>query len=285
MAARGLPLGEKYAVVLIECLTSSKSETRSAALSLLNASVVHGVVSLESIKKATERLKPALQRSVGSLIAKMTKGTSATSHPEGERLTPVKPISSENGDRVRSRVLLPTATTQNRGRRNEELAVPAPVDFATHPLIPHSSKHVEGSTRSITWPEYPEEPHGSVLENLKRFWAPFLPPATVSILFPSSGIKKQDDAKGGIEALARALSMDRATGGGAIAEQLDLVFKWVTFVLCSKESTTGLHDILSLLKDIFSFMLYINREFTDAEALETIPFLLDKASSAKVRLI
>ena len=290
VAARGRPLGELYAVVLIECLTSSKSETRSAALSLLDVSVEHGAISIESIKKATERLKPALQRSVGPLIAKMAKSALAPSQPE-ENNTALKNSSAsrESDQRLRSKANLMALAPPSLRRRNELTAsASAPADNMVdsqqrHPLILSSGKHAAGFTRSIIWSEYPEEPHGSILGNLKRFWAPFLPPATVSALFPVSGIKKQDDAKSGIETLSRALLIDRATGSNALEEQLDLVLKWITCVLCSKESTTGLYDILSFIKDMFGYMLEINREFSDGEAVETIPFLLDRASSAKVQ--
>ena len=137
-------------------------------------------------------------------------------------------------------------------------------------------------TRSIIWTEYPEEPHGSVVENLKRSWTPLLPQSTVSTLFPSSGIRKQDDAKAGIEVISRALSIDRKNGGTACLEQLDVIMKWIMFALCSKESTTGLVDILALLKDFLEFLLQSQRELSDGEALETAPFLIDKASGAKV---
>jgi len=59
--------------------------------------------------------------------------------------------------------------------------------------------------------------------------------------------------------------------------------KWSIFALCSKETTTGLQDILALIKDILQYMIEIKREFTDSEAVESIPFILEKASMAKVR--
>lgn len=291
-AARGQSLGEKYAVFVIECLTSSKSETRSAASSLLETSVENGVVSSESIKKATGRLKPALQRSVGSLTAKFVNNAPGPLQTETEsnhkRTTTLaerdQTVSHGRGQRLASKAQLSTPNTGTPRRRKEERAISTrPSTPPKHPLIPSSGKPLVGSSRSIIWPDYPEEPHGSVLENLKRFWAPFLPPATVSALFPSSGIKKQDDAKSGIEMLTRALSVDRSSGSTAVGEQLDLILKWLTFSLCSKESTTGLQDILLLLKDVLAYLLEIHRQLSDSESLETIPFLLDKVSSAKVR--
>ena len=98
VSSRGQPLGEKYAVVIIEYLTSSKSETRAAASSLLSTSIENGIVSLESIRKATERLKPAKQRSVGPLIAKISKCVPAASQPGKENLSvDILPDSRKSG--------------------------------------------------------------------------------------------------------------------------------------------------------------------------------------------
>ena len=66
-------VGEKYATSLVECLTSSKSETRSAASSLLEASLSKNVIGIDTIKKMTARLKPADQRTVAPLISKSAK--------------------------------------------------------------------------------------------------------------------------------------------------------------------------------------------------------------------
>jgi hypothetical protein len=280
VAARGQPLGEKYAVVLVECLTSSKSETRAAALSLLEASVENGVVNFESVRKASGRLKPAVQRTVGPLIAKIAKQTPSNMSIEKEPV-PEKALAESQDNVVGREMRFPRAGKTMLAKVEHPSSIdPVP----KHPLLLTSGKHLADSTiRSIIWPEYPEEPTGSILDNLKRFWSPYLPPATTQALFPSSGIRKQDDAKNGIDLLSKALVIDRTTGSTAVNEQLDLVLKWVCFVLCSKESTTGLLEILSLLKNILQFMGESRREFSDSEALESVPLILDKVSGAKVR--
>ena len=73
VATKGQSFGEKFAALIIECLTSSKTETRSAAQALLETSFENEVVSLESIVKAQGRLKPAKQRSVAPMVAKLSK--------------------------------------------------------------------------------------------------------------------------------------------------------------------------------------------------------------------
>ena len=182
VAARGQSLGEKYAVVVIECLTSSKSETRSAALSLLGTSVENGIVSVESIKKATEKLKPALQRSVGPLVAKMAKNAPAPSQPEKENLPSrekfeavrAEPVSSENGQRLSRKAQIQTANIQTSRRRKEGPA-PASPDRTPpkHPLIPRSGKHVAGSQEVSYGRSTPKSHAGPLLKISNGSGPPF----------------------------------------------------------------------------------------------------------------
>ena len=66
----GKLLGQQFAAVIVLCLTSSKTETRAAATSLLEAAIENDVITQEGTRKATETLKPANQRTVAPLIAK-----------------------------------------------------------------------------------------------------------------------------------------------------------------------------------------------------------------------
>ena len=265
--------------------------------SLLNTSVENGIISMESIRKATERLKPAKQRSLGPLIAKISKSDPEASQPGKENLMTEKAparnkddsTSRNHGPRIKDtrkaqeqQTRSPERKSRGRVSISEEPEAASPADSKHHPLVLRSRKRVARSTRSVIWTEYPEEPHGAILEDLKRYWAPVLPPATVSAFFPTGGIKQQDDAKSGCKILARALSADRSSGSTVVEEQLDLILKWITFALYSKETTTGLPDILSVLIDLLTYLMEINRELSDAEALETVPFLLEKVSGAKV---
>lgn len=297
-STRGQGLGEKYSVVIVTCLTSSKSETRLAASALLATSIENGSIGRESIRKATEKLKPALQRSVGPLIAKIMQNAPTLPQNGKENLNASESGQSRSIDqRSETRMTqrapdpLPNQKISSPDRRtlrsspgivSEDTSSPG---STRHPLISYTGKRYVKSARTVIWTEYPKEPQGSILEDLKRFWTPFLPPTTSSILFPSSGIKKQDDAYEGCKLLSRALALDRADGGQAVEEQLDLIMKWVTYALCSKETTTAFPEVLALFIDILKFMLEIGREFSDIEALETIPFWLEKSSSAKVCIL
>jgi hypothetical protein len=139
---------------------------------------------------------------------------------------------------------------------------------------------------SFAWLEYPEEPNGvTQFTGLKQSWSSILPPASAAALFPVSGIKKQDDALGGCDLISRAIEMDKADGGDATETQLEFILKWLAFVLCCKEATVGLQALLRTVKDLLTLLLERQRQLSDAEALVIIPFLLEKASNAKVRIL
>ena len=123
--------------------------------------------------------------------------------------------------------------------------------------------------------------HLAHFSNLKKYWST-LPPTSSSALFPNSGIKKQDDAMKGCDVIASAVLIDRSGDTDAVENQLDPIQKWIVFVLCSKESTVGLQSLVGMIKSLFSFLLDIKHELTDSESLVLLPFLLEKASTAKV---
>lgn len=328
VVARGQSLGEKAAQAFVKCLTSSKSETRSKAETLLTICVkVRGttalntrvlamwllfslaansllgcqnaILSLDRIRGSTERMKPAQQRSVGPILAKLSRAVPSPGEKENMPDTAVhtkeavrQPSkSSREGYRKSVGQMLPTSSSINdkkeiskgdhkpRSPRSE-----APV----HPLIPTSGlagqEKSRSALRSMTWPEYPEEPLGSdIFNQMKKAWVPILPPTSVTSFFPPGGIRKQDDGKRGCELLAKAILMERAGEGVAIEEHLDLIFRWIAIVLCSKEHTVGLQALLSLLGDLFVYLQEIKYELSDSEALLLMPFVFEKASLAKVR--
>jgi len=288
-------LGDKYAAVIVECLTSSKSETRAAATSLLNCSFEKGVIEMESIRKATERLKPAKQRPVMAQITKLSRQVAASEKAEKENDEPVRPVAPTNG---RSRVpsanvtATPTSHRPSQTKANEgPVAQPgsasspgSPESISRHPLILRGGHSSRGPHRNVIWPEYPEEPQGvSLLNNLKKGWSALIPQVTMAALFPSSGIKKQDDAKAGLELLTQALEIDRSEGGDEVIRQSDFILKWLVFVLCSRETSVGLVALLAFTKDLFSIFVERNRQLTDNEALILHPFLVDKCSVSKGR--
>ena len=258
----------------------------------------NGSLSLDRIKSSTERMKPAQQRSVGPILAKLARFASSVEKenvPDAEQETAVVARKSSREATKKSERQVPAAATAAQDKKEKQLnqgstSKPrSPRNEApVHPLIPVSGptgqEKSRSALRSMVWPEYPEEPLGSdIFNQLKRAWVPILPQASVSSFFPPGGIRKQDDGKGGCELLAKAILMERAGEGVAIEEQLDLVFRWIAIVLCSKEHTVGLQALLSLLNDLFVYLQEIKYELSDSEALLLVPFVFEKASLAKVR--
>lgn len=256
---------------------------------------------MDRIRSSTERFKPAQQRSVGPILAKL-----ARSVPSGEKENvpdagaPAKESARQQtksslreGTRKPERQTHPVSkgraekkelTSTHGGPKQRSPRNEAPI----HPLIsssgPSGQEKSRSALRSMTWPDYPEEPLGSdIFNSLKKAWVPILPQTSVLTFFPAGGIRKQDDGKGGCELLSKAILMERAGEGVAIEEQLELIIRWMTIVLCSKEHTVGLQALLSSLSDLFVYLQEIKYELSDSEALLLIPFVLEKASLAKVR--
>jgi cytoskeleton-associated protein 5 len=293
-SSRGQSLGERYAVTIVECLTSSKTETRAAATSLAELSIECGVVGMGSFRKATEKLKPAQQRTVGPLIAQFTK-----------RVDPVSESGKENDESL----VVPLVSRHRKGssvgealvsHEEKEKSKTAPVDKVKaskrherehesssnqHPLLNRSgqaSRHIVHKV--LVWPEYPEEPQGaSLLTSLKRAWSELLPGGSLSALFPASGINKQDDALDGCEILKQVIQLDRSNNKDVLIWQVDYALKWITVVLCSRETTVGLVAVLEVVEDLLKFLIERNHKLTDSDGAVCIPFLIEKAGTAKGR--
>lgn len=291
---RGETLGGRFAKVIVDGLSSSKTDTRAASESLLRACVDNGVFSIGTAKKSASRLKPAKQRSIGPILAKLS----------GSAQEPQKAETSKHTEKkVGSRLASRTSTTASRSQK----AKPASAQPRTaarkivetddrsdgsdaddsHPLMGSSGaagrQKSASALRLLTWPEYPEEPTGQAYFNgLKKAWSPLIPSASIKALFPDRGIRRQDDAMDGCELLKRAITMERSDQGFAIMDQFVLILKWSVYVLCRKESTVGLQELLSFFAELFGFLKENNYELSDSEAATLLPFLFDKGSAAKV---
>jgi hypothetical protein len=284
-ATRGQSLGEKYAAVIVECLTSSKSETRAAAISLLELSIERNVLSIATVGNVVGRLKPAKQRSVGPIVSKLAAARSSPSLQAGK-------------ENVVSTTSVPPPPKNHAGRngRNDRFVVNDDVEKARvvsrpdeahespkHPLMLRRGAVPKGP---VSWVEYPEEPTGlAQYTSLKQSWSSILPPSTAGLMFPPSGIRKQDDAQSGCKALVRAVEIESSSGGETTESQMDFILKWLVFVLCAKEATVGLQELLSTVKVVFDHWINRRVHLGDADALTIVPFLIEKASNAKVRCL
>jgi hypothetical protein len=284
-------LAQKFATVVVDCLTSSKSETRAAATTLLEATIVNGVVTVENLRKASERLKPASQRTVAPLLSKFVKQVPDASAEHRQLLSeePEKAsVEARSGkDAVRSVRVVSQASGQGARIPIVAASLEAPSKLShrtvSHPLAMRAGA-LQPSSKGIVWPEYPEEPQGaSIFGNLKKSWSHMVTPKSMSLLFPVAGIHKQDDANDGCSLLLSALAADRESGTFLVRDQLEFVIRWLTFALCSRETTVGLQAILTLTKDLFLYVRQLRHEMSDSITLEIVPYLFEKASNAKVR--
>eukprot|EP00977_Amphora_coffeiformis_P028441 scaffold35161_cov153-Amphora_coffeaeformis.AAC.5 len=298
-ASRGESLGEQYAAVLIECLISSKSDTRSESTSLVKEYAEKGVISSSTFKRVSEKLKPAKQRSIKPILENLTGSPNASPEKENHHSSSRSQPREVESDSQRMPSVVngrdgsgfsrshtesrPTATENRKadigGKDGKDDNEDAEI---THPLVTKVATRVQ--PRAMTWPEYPEEPVGpAIFSNLKKGWSTFLPQTSVMKLFPANGIKKQDDAQEGCELLSSAVLMDRSRDDPVVIEQLPYLLKWICFVLCSKEATVGLQALLGLVQEVFHFLVARGRELDDAECMILIPFLIEKAGGAKGR--
>ena len=303
---RGETLGGRFSRALVDALSSSKSDTRGASEALIFDCIEREVFSVASVKKSVSRLKPAKQRSLGAMMANLSsvagEDKAADSTEERSSLTSasmVKLSSTDRSDRgTKPKSAMPMRSssrrvTETRGAYTQAQASRTKFDghhsvsASNHPLVSNSTgaglQKARSAMKLLTWPEYPEEPSGNTLLNgLKKAWAPLIPPESLNKIFPDGGIRKQDDAAGGCELLSRAIALERAGDGCAIVEQFNLILKWAAFVLCCKESPVGLQALLTFLSDLFDFLRESKYELSDSETLQIVPLILDKASVAKV---
>jgi hypothetical protein len=82
---RAQPLGEAFSREVINALTSSESEARAAAESLMRACIDKGKINAKTARKGLEHVKPAQQqRSVAPVIQKII-GESSSKSPRNEK--------------------------------------------------------------------------------------------------------------------------------------------------------------------------------------------------------
>lgn len=171
-SARAQTLGDKFAAVMVACLTSSKSETRSGSEKLLTACIENGKLSLKSVKKGMKDLLPAQQRTVIPIVARLPH-PSHTGSPTGgkENSVPSPPRGSRQREPSGASAGANAASSPRHrrrpdpSRRMDERVKPAPTSKANdsfdaetnepddlHPLIATSpGKKPLSSSRRINW--------------------------------------------------------------------------------------------------------------------------------------
>jgi len=307
---RGDSLGDRFSNVLVNALSSSKSDIRSAAESLLSECIANNALSMKSAKKCLGRMVPAKQRTVGMILAKISSSSSASSDSRAsEKPSPSRParMSSRTAPPAekintksmeKSGIQKPQPTPQAAGPKSRlgtyskpsfEEEVEDPVDDdASHPLVgnPSGMQKSRSAMRSVTWPEYPEEPSGAPLYNgLKKAWSHIIPTNSTMKLFPDRGIRNQSDVTDAFDMVRQAIKMDKEDQGSVVVEQLHFILRWSVFVMGCKESAVGLTGLLDMLSDLLSYLNFRMHEFSDAEVSIFVPFMYERASVAKGRFM
>ena len=185
-------------------------------------------MNVDVVRSCTERMKPAQQRSIGPIMAKLARSVPAASQGEKENV-PDEPVhddfhlrKSSSGSRpppiaaTKNNDRQPPSTPRNAAGTKGSQKPRSPHNEAhSHPLIgssgPANLEKSRAALRSMTWPEYPEEPLGSdIFNQLKKGWSAVLPAKSAAAFFPAGGIRKTDDGKEGCELLSKAILMERS---------------------------------------------------------------------------
>lgn len=290
---------EKAAANLIN---AEQRKVRPILDSLNSISIVETAVEQSSPKKNTKRPASTIPFSTASReSASRPRSTIPFESRNGHSPTRSK-ISTRRTSRSNDRNSLdPRKRSMSRGRRESSAAsirqgsehtgtiAELMNDPGFHPLKSESAtsvpKEVRISKQRDHVPEYPEEPSGGdVFSDLKKIWAPLLPHQSVIVLFPSSGIKVQDDASSGCELLSHGIKMAvEHEDEEVVLNQIDLMIRWFSYALCNRETTTGMLSLISSLTALSNLLSDQKYQLTDYESFMLLPYLLEKAGAAKVR--
>ena len=311
--AKSQAIEVQLAASAIACLTSSKSETRSAAEALLKTCSKNGTLSWSSIQVGVKKLLPAQQRGIRPILDSFNSNQESVPDKENvSNRSKSGKTSLHGGAKPRSKMLTSPQRSERAARQSSPDHMPVPQKVSSKQEV-ESSRDESGISSSVPddnplksgtsststkeirssslsrkrdiWPEYPEEPTSAALNSLKKVWSQLLPTSSVEVLFPKKGIQKQEDAVAGCDILSLAIKVARKEESENLIDQLDLIHKWLMCGICSREHTVGMQSLLSLLLELFSFMKEQTYQMTDVEASILLPHLLEKASIAKVRVV
>ena len=265
---RTFSVSRQLAKVIVLSLLSSKAGTRSAAETLLGTCATNRIVPAEDFEKEIAQLLPAQQRTVRSVIPMLSK-----------QEQPVRPASSR----------LPTM--QARAKSSQVDMSPSAHEVVAsetceaNPLRRGTTNSTKKQrlllSKSENWPEYPDEPNGDALQSIYKSWSQLIPPSSATLLFPRAGLRSHEDAIGGCELISKAMEFSRNENDDSFVEQLDLIFKWTVCALSSREHTSGLRSLVSMLELLLKRLHELSYVMTDSEAIILLPAIFEKTGSAK----
>jgi hypothetical protein len=268
---RTFSVSRHLAKVIVLGLLSSKSGTRSAVETLLSKCTSSGILPAEDFDKEIEQLLPAQQRTVRSVIPKLSK--------------------EEQPARLSSSSRLPTM--QARAKRNQSNIA------SSSRTIPVSKEHDESNPlhrgtansskkqrllllfKGDNWPEYPEEPSDVALQSVCKSWSQLISHSSIQLLFPREGFRSHEDAISGCDLIFTAIQYSRSNNDTAFLEELDLIFKWSVCALNARDHTSGLRSVISMLQLLIERLHELTYVMTDSEAIILLPTIFDKVGNAK----
>lgn len=267
---RAISVNRQLAKVIVLCLLSSKAGTRSAAESLLGKCTTSRIVLSEDFDKEIGQLLPAQQRTVRSVIPTLAK-----------QEQPVRPSSSSR---------LPAM--QARPNSNQLVIAPPAHEVLASETCGEANPLRRGTTNSTkkqrllqaksdNWPEYPEQPNGDTLLSICKAWSQLISPVSIQLLFPKDGLRSHEDAISGCDLISTAIEYSRSNNDDEFLEELDLIFKWTACALYSRDHTSGLRSLISMLQLLFKRLRELSYVMTDYEAIILLPTILEKTGNAK----
>ena len=134
-----------------------------------------------------------------------------------------------------------------------------------------------------SWPEYSEEPSSDSIQALRKSLAELVPSASIDVLLPQSGLRTHEDCISGCDLLSKAIWYSRDNDDSSFLEMLDFIFKWAACAILLRNHTSGFRKLLSTILELFERLDELSYAISDGEAHILLPYLLDKASVAKVQ--
>ena len=300
-AQQAISAKRQLSKVIVQSLLSSKAGTRSSAEKLLSVCTKNGIAQSAELDNEIGKLLPAQQRTVRSFIPKNSIQDQALvdtfKRPSSARQQSVPPpsiASSRQGQQAAQRapsksstqatVVQPPSLENHANGDSYNEANPNPL----HPFNTFKStkqKRLSVLGRSDNWPEYPEDPSGdpATLQSLQKTWSHLISPTSIQLLFPKGGFRSHEDAVRGCELLDQSIEYSRSSNDGSFLEQLDLIFKWLSCALSSRDHTTGLRSLLSTLQGLFDRLHELSYVMNDLEATILLPHVIEKAAVAKLQ--
>ena len=244
----------------------------------------------ESFDVVIAKLLPAQQRTVRSIIPKLTeqekeyvntfKKARIQSTVPASRMVPQK--SSREASKTKpttapaqlqKKESIAVETTQLLHDENNPLSM-----FKINPMLKRQRLAHVG--KGDLWKDFPEEPAEEAVQALRKTWSGLIHSSTVRILLPSNGMNSMENYQPAMDLVMKSISDSKSSKDSIIIEQLDLVLKWATCVLASRDHTVALRKLLSVILTLFEKLHEQQHKIDDTEAVILLPYLLERAGKS-----